>query len=290
MSASIANVFHRVGQNPVLPVTKAPTTSVVVPMVQETDEEIDARIRERFDILQLLTESTINGSNRALIVSGPAGLGKSFTVEKTLEANYGSPDNGDYTIVKGFIRATGLYRILHTYRNEGNVIVFDDADNILNDEISLNLLKAACDTTERRFLSWRAETNMKDENGDTLETNFEFNGSIIFISNINFDRSIENNSKLSPHLAAMISRANYVDLTMNTKRDHIIRIKQVVKSGMFDNVLTKAQTDDVLNYIFDNQDSMRELSLRMAIKVANIMKDNPGDWRRICNVTCRKPK
>ena len=289
MSASLNSVFQRVGQMPVIPVTK-PAVSVVVPMVQETDEEIDTRIRERFDVLQLLTESTISGSNRALIVSGPAGLGKSYNVEKTLEANYGSPDTGDYTIVKGFIRATGLYRILHTYRNSGNVIVFDDADNILNDEISLNLLKAACDTTERRNLSWRAETNMKDENGDTLETNFVFDGSIIFISNYNFDNMIASNHKLSPHLAAMVSRANYIDLTMNTKRDHIIRIKQVVDSGMFNGKLTDSQTKEVVNYIVTNQDSMRELSLRMAIKVANIMCDSPNDWRRICNVTCRKPK
>jgi hypothetical protein len=101
---------------------------------------------------------------------------------------------------------------------------------------------------------------------------------------------IESGHKLSPHLAAMVSRANYIDLTMNTKRDYLIRIKQVVGDGMFAGKLTSEQTNHVMEYITEYQDSMRELSLRMAIKIANTMIDSPNDWRRICNVTCRKPK
>ena len=51
----------------------------------ETDEEIMERIAERFDILKSMTEATINGDVRGMIVTGPPGVGKSYIVETTLE-------------------------------------------------------------------------------------------------------------------------------------------------------------------------------------------------------------
>ena len=51
----------------------------------ETDEQAIERIRERFDILDQMAEGTTTGAVRAMIVSGPPGVGKSFGVEKVLE-------------------------------------------------------------------------------------------------------------------------------------------------------------------------------------------------------------
>lgn len=250
----------------------------------ESDEEIDLRIRERFEILADLTNATVSGDSRALIVSGPPGLGKSYTVENIL----GGLDEYYYTIVKGFVRATGLYRILYEYRNKGQVIVFDDADSIFFDDAALSLLKAACDTTERRIISWRAETNMKLDDGDSLPTSFEFEGSVVFITNMDFDRIVDNQAKFHEHVAAMISRAHYVDLTMRTRRDYLIRIKQVVAQGMLADRLTQPQIRQVVEFIEENMNGLRELSLRMAIKIASTMKSNPDKWERICRVTCMR--
>ena len=138
----------------------------------ETDEQIDARIAERFQILDLLTESCMVGNSRSLIVSGPAGLGKSFTVERTL-AQW-DPNGVNHTIVKGYVRATGLIKLLYQFREEGQVVVFDDADTIFFDDTSLNLLKAVCDTTERRRVSWLSEGKlMDDETGEIIPRTFE---------------------------------------------------------------------------------------------------------------------
>ena len=254
------------------------------PEVIETDDEIDARIRERFEILEDLTNATVDGVSRAMIVSGPPGLGKSFTVEKVVSRL----DQFDHTIVKGFVRATGLYRILYEHRKKGQVVVFDDADSIFFDDAALSLLKAACDTTERRIISWRAETTMKLDDGDAFPTSFEFEGSVIFITNMDFDRIVDNQAKFHEHVAAMISRAHYVDLSMKNRRDYFIRIKQVVSEGMLANSLTQHQIKQVVNFIEENIDSLRELSLRMAIKIASTMKSNPGKWERICRVTCMR--
>lgn len=250
----------------------------------ETDEEIEARLHERFSCLEDLTVSTIAGDSRSLIVSGPPGLGKSFTVERVL----GDKDESEYRLVKGFVRATGLYRLLYEMRHKNSVVVFDDCDSIFFDDVTLNLLKAACDTTERRRISWRAETKMRDEDEDPIPTTFDFEGSVIFITNYDFDKMMSTGHKLAEHVAAMVSRSHYIDLTLKTKRDFIVRIKQVINSGMLSDRLTKKQIGECVSFIESNSDRIRELSLRMAIKIATLMKTHPTTWERIARVTCLK--
>jgi hypothetical protein len=160
----------------------------------ETDAEIDTKLRERFSVLGDLAEAAIAGDIRAMIVSGPAGLGKSFTIEQALNAS-DTPN----CIVKGFVRATGLYKKLWQYRHAGNVLVFDDADSIFFDDVSLNLLKAACDSTDVRRVSYLAESQMEDEDGGTIPRSFAFDGTVIFITNFDMDEAIERGHRLEDH-------------------------------------------------------------------------------------------
>lgn len=263
----------------------------VVPMqvVQnETDAEIEARLAERFTILEELTNAAIKGHARALIVSGPAGLGKSFTVEQALEA--WDPESENHTIVKGYVRPTGLYRLLYQHRMKNQVIVFDDADAIFYDDVSLNLLKAVCDTTDRRVVSYMTEKIMVDEDeAVNIPKSFEFKGTIIFITNLDFDQMIEKGHKASTHMQALVSRSHYIDLQMKTRRDYMVRIKQVVKMGLLTNQgLDQEQQDDVLAFLDKNAEKLRELSLRMAIKVGAIRKLNKPNWVATAKATCCK--
>lgn len=252
---------------------------------QETDEEISARIAERFEILDVLTEACTCGNARALIVSGPAGLGKSFTVEKHLRE--WDPNEVNHTIVKGYVRATGLVKLLYAFREENQVIVFDDADAIFFDDVSLNLLKAVCDTTEQRRVSWLSEAALvDDETATRVPRTFEFNGTIIFISNYDFDAMIDRGHKLAPHLAALVSRAHYIDLAMKSRRDYLVRIRQVIEEGLLDH-LNLGQRVEVKQFIEKNADSLRELSLRMAIKLGALAAQG-GNWERIAKITCCK--
>lgn len=252
---------------------------------EETDEQVSQRIYDRFDVLGLLAEACILGTARSLIVSGPAGLGKSYTVEEKLAGH-----TNNSLIVKGYVRATGLIKLLYNYRNEGQVLVFDDADTIFHDDTSLNILKAVCDTTEQRRVSWLSEgTLIDDETGEEVPKSFDFNGTIIFITNLDFDAMINKRHKLTPHLEALVSRSHYIDLSLKTRRDYLIRIKQVVSQGMLNNLLSDTNKEkEVMDFIEENQNSLRELSLRMAIKVANLRAGNPQNWQRIARVTCCK--
>lgn len=250
----------------------------------ETEAQIRAKLDERFAALSLMTEAAVAGEVRSFVISGPAGLGKSYGVTQTLER-----EKPYYTIVRGYVRPTGLYKTLYEYRAPGSVVVFDDADAIFGDEAALNLLKAACDTTRRRVLCWLTETKMEDEAGDRLPTSFEFEGTIVFITNYDFDEMIERGSKLSPHFSALISRSMYLDMKMKNKKDYLVRIKQVVEQGMLRNEgLSTLAEKSIVHFVEKHQDSLRELSLRMVVKIASLYKSHPHKWESLARVVCCK--
>lgn len=258
-----------------------------VPVIVETDAEIEAKLTDRFEILDEMAGAAIEGDARSLIVSGPAGLGKSYTVEKKL-AEW-DPEAVNHKIVKGYVRAPGLYKLLFAHRARGQVLVFDDADEVFLDDTAINLLKAACDSTDRRVISYITEgTLIDEETAERLPKSFVFEGTVVFITNYDFDAMIERGSKLAPHLQALVSRSHYIDMAMKTKRDYLIRIRQVVRQGLLRNIgLDEAAQLDVIDFIEDNQDRLRELSLRMALKVGSIRRRG-GNWVRVARVTCCK--
>jgi hypothetical protein len=260
--------------------------ATTVAVSKETDQEIEARLTDRFEILELLSKAVTTGDVRALVVSGPPGLGKSYTVETAMHE--WDPSGTNYEIVRGFARATGLFRLLFQYRNKGQVIVFDDADSIFQDDVALNLLKAVCDTTERRVVGWHSEGILiNEETAERIPKTFVFEGTIVFITNLDWDALIEKNHKFSPHLAAMMSRSLYIDLGMKSRRDYIIRMKQVIKKGMLDH-LSFYEKNDVIRFIDEYSDKLRECSLRIAIKIAQLRKSDPKNWERIAKLTCLK--
>ena len=251
----------------------------------ETDSEIETRLNDSYEAMHTMALATALGKNKSLIISGPAGVGKSHTVTQVLEQ---VEEDVLGTFVKGFVRATGLYKMLYENRFKACTLVFDDADSIFMDDTSLNLLKAACDMTKTRRISWLSETKMEDEEGERLPRSFEFEGSIIFITNYDFDSMIDKGNRLAPHFQALISRSHYLDIGIKTKREYVIRLKQVVNQGMLrDEGYTRAQESELIEFIQNNQDRLRELSLRMVMKLAGLMNMG-GDWKKMARATCMK--
>jgi hypothetical protein len=258
------------------------------PAVIETDEEIEAKLVERFEVLADMTQGAIEGDIRAMIVSGPGGLGKSYTVDKTLAA--WDPEATDYTVVKGYVKTPSLYKLLYNHRAPGQVLVLDDADSIFNDDTSINLLKAACDSSERRMLSYMSEYILiDDETAERLPKTFQFEGTIIFITNMDFDVMIDRGHRLAPHLEALVSRAHYIDMAMKTQRDYLVQIRLKVKAGLLENIgLDAAAQADVVEFIEKNYTKLRELSLRMALKIGSSRRRNRANWQRQVRVTCMR--
>ena len=259
-------------------------------VARESDEQILARLSERFEILDEMTEAVRSGDIRAMIVSGPPGVGKSHGVETVLQKaglfDVLAERKAKYEVCKGAMSAIGLYSKLYEFSKAGNVVVFDDCDDILYDSLSLNILKGALDSSERRFISWNTDSRVLRSEG--IPDRFEFSGSAIFITNIKFEHV--RSKTLRSHLDALESRCHYIDLQMDTQREKILRIKQVVNSGeMLSRYrFEQCTADEVVEFVVDNKDSLRELSLRMVLKVADLRKGFPKSWKSMAKTTCMK--
>ena len=236
-----------------------------------------------------MAEATGKGINRSLIVSGPAGLGKSFTVEAKLEEL--ESKGHSVTYIKGYVRPLALYKLLYETRHAKSVLVFDDSDSVFYDDVSMNLLKGACDSTDRRVLHWLSKSIEKEEDdeGESIPEKFEFEGSIIFITNYDFDAMIASGNKLAPHFEALVSRSHYLDLAMKTKMDYIVRIKQVVRGGMLKSRgFNAAEETMILEFIVNNMERLRELSLRMVVKISGLYKMDKKNWQKLASQTCMR--
>ena len=164
--------------------------------------------------------------------------------------------------------------------------MFDDCDSILLDDVSLNLLKGALDSGKKRKISWLSESSTLRREG--IPDQFNFNGTVIFITNLKFDKM--KSQKLRDHLDALQSRCHYLDLTLDTMRDKILRIRQIADDGvLFEEYEFDDETqEEIIDFMTTNATRFREMSLRMAIKIADLRKSFPLKWKAIAEVTCMK--
>ena len=232
-------------------------------------------INTRFEFVEKLVNMVAAGVQPSAVITGEGGLGKTYTVTKTLESA-GFKDISDladfqvgavintrkcFTTVKGYSTAKGLYRTL--FENNKSIIVFDDCDAVLKDPVALNLLKGALDSYGKRIISWNAD--MRDED---LPRSFNFEGRVIFISNMNQDTIDQ----------AIRSRSMLIDLSM-TADQKIDRMSFIAKAETFLPEYDDKVKTDALNLIRELKDSAKEISLRTLISVCKVRASNPKDYR-----------
>jgi hypothetical protein len=257
---------------------------------EESDAETVERMRQRFNILTDMTKATKRGDVRAMIVSGPPGVGKSFGVEQVLD-RYGvvstlGNTRPKYEVVKGAMSSIGLYCKLYNFSDPDNVLVFDDCDSILLDDLSLNILKAALDSKKTRKICWNTDSHTLRREG--VPDTFNFAGSVIFITNIKFDNV--RSKKLRDHLEALESRCHYIDLTIDTIREKILRIKQIVTDGMLKSYALPSETEQsIVAFVDEYKRQLREISLRTVLKIADLAKAFPENWKDVAKQTVLKP-
>ena len=257
---------------------------------RETDKQIIARITERFAILEEMTNASISQDIKAMIVSGPPGIGKSYGVEKQLEKasmfDVISAVDQKYEVVKGAMTPLGLYSTLYKHSASGHVLVFDDCDVVLQDDLSLNLLKAALDSGKKRRVCWNADSHLLRREG--IPNSFDFEGSVIFITNLKFNHI--RSKKLQDHLEALQSRCHYLDLTLDTLRDKVLRVKQIAETGelFVDYDLSEKQGMEIIDFMQTHKNDLREMSLRMALKIADLRIISENRWELLAKNTCMK--
>lgn len=285
---------------------------------EETDEEIIARLDRRFNLMRKMTRGAMDNCIRSLIITGPAGIGKSYGVIEELrqsslfdvikhgenvnedDVDFDDEDDDDngqrhhkskkrYDVVKGVTSGVGLYAKLWEYSDKGNVIVFDDCDDVLEEPECLNLLKAALDSGDKRTLHWGRDSSLLRAKG--IEDRFDFNGSVIFITNIDMRADARGSAKKRAHIQALMSRAHYLDLTISTEHEKMLRIDSVYATGCLfkDHSVTAEQGKEVIAFMHENKARLNELSLRMAINLADLVAMGPegdNEWKDDAELLC----
>lgn len=255
--------------------------------INRSDADILTDLKERFGILTTLTKGAVAKNVRAVTVTGAPGVGKTYTVEQVLESAK-KQKNTNFEIIKGAISAVNLYKAAYRNRKPGSVIVLDDADSIFNDEDALNILKVLCDSSDVRRVSWLKESHTLVQ--DDVPQTFEFNGAMIFISNLDFQRFVdEGRNKYAQHFEALMSRSLYLDLRLHTRNELGVWIEYVAVSGhVFRREgLTEEQGKAVLSFLRTNRDTLRELSLRTLLKTAQLVKTQTS-WERMAKILLTK--
>jgi hypothetical protein len=253
---------------------KAMVGDVEVAMAAAVEKSNKYDINTRFGFVEKLVTMVATGVQPSAVITGEGGLGKTYTVTKTLAAHgykdiselaefqVGSVINTSkcFMMVKGYSTAKGLYRTL--FENQKSVIVFDDCDAVLKDPVALNLLKGALDSYGKRIISWNAD--MKD---DDLPRSFEFTGRVIFISNMDQNRIDQ----------AIRSRSMMIDLSM-TLDQKIDRMEFIAKSDEFLPEYDATIKADALALIRKIKSECKEISLRTLIAVSKVRASNK-DWK-----------
>lgn len=255
-----------------------------------SEEELEKIIQARFDVMSNMTSSIITGDIRSLIISGAPGVGKTFELEGRLKKAEAEKVVNKVTHLKGKISPLGLYITLYHHRNRGDVILFDDIDSVFGEETTLNLLKAALDSSVQRTLSWKSTTKILSD--EDIPTDFDFCGTCVFITNTDFDRVIERGLSDAEHFKALVSRSNYLDLCVHTNREVMVRVKQIVKTSdiLKDNDLTEDDGKEIISWIEENYEEMREISARTIIKIGSYINANRSTWKDTASVMLKRRK
>ena len=233
-------------------------------------------INRRFEFVSKLVTMTGKKKAKSVIISGPGGLGKTYSVMEALQkaglkdlsaiSEYGIGKTFDtrkcFKFIKGYSTPKGLYRTL--YENRHMTLVFDDCDSVLKDPVALNLLKSALDSFGKRYISWNAETR----GDDSLPTSFEFKGQIVFITNVSLDRLDQ----------AVRSRSMCIDLTMSAA-DKLERMEEIAKSDKFLPDAKASSKKDALDFLKAKKDEISDLNLRSLIQVVIIADSGDKDWK-----------
>lgn len=250
---------------------------------EETEESIIDRIKERFNIFKLSIDGIAQGDVRALIVAGAPGIGKTETIQRTLE-EHKQHKGIEFEIVRGnIVSSYQLYQLLFLHQKEDDVLVLDDCDAILKDSNALNILKAALESGDRpRIISYKSQSVLNMG----IPNEFEYKGRMIFVTNENFQKIIDkDNSTIAKHMKAIIDRTLYLDLQLYSRREVYCRIKQMIKedSLLYDYVVNESYYDQILLWIKDNLDDIRSLSLRTPVHVAEMIRTNEKSWHRMAS-------
>ncbi len=244
----------------------------------------------RFDTVYKISKIFLSGDSaqKGLIISGDAGTGKSHYVQKAF-IDTDTVDRIDYNKSESFTAAS-FYVQLYLNRKPGDVIVFDDCNlgGLTGDNFKAitDMLKGATEMTKgERIIGWNRASQNKLMKDNGVPPSFDFQGSIIWITNYSFDQLA---SKFKAHWEAIQSRFISVPIRLNDQEklmytlhlvedvDMLGKNCQMIEGGYAKNVIKQT-----CEYLRSNWKYMDNVTPRVAGKIADTMSMYPDSWEML---------
>ena len=223
------------------------------------DKIVGKDVNWRFSYYEDLAKLTIFKEFKSIFVAGSGGLGKSYTVQQILESEEFIEDR-DYVYVKGHVSPYALFQLLQEHCTLP--FIFDDCDGILKDSTSLEILKAVIDSYSNRKVKWLTSAGVRER----VSRVFEFTGSIIFLSNLPFDKVPQ----------PIVSRTIMVDVSM-TAQEKMDRMRYIVKTMPEMDGFSPEEIEELLNVLDRYKLLMADFNLRSLVKAATMYRKT-GTW------------
>ena len=258
----------------------------VVPVESAAEKENEMTLNDKVKYLEETMEDIYQISRRvgagafnSLFISGRAGTGKTYNVERALR-DEGLTEDRDYVLVSGAASVIMMYKKFYQYRT--GTLVFDDCDAVFRDENGRNLMKAALDTKKVRKISYLKKTTAvfdprdfeNDPEGEfnaleagIVPNTFEFSGRVIFISNLPKDIADPDGAIRS---RSILVDVNPDDATLMERMKTLLPHLEPTDMPMKDK-----------EEIYEFMKSAKDVSMRTFVKAAGFKMAGLSNWKRM---------
>jgi hypothetical protein len=250
------------------------------------------KVVDKFSSIQHVAEIFVKGDSaqRGLLISGDAGTGKSHYVKEAFISTK-TTKRVDYQKSKSFT-APALYAKLWENRHKGDVVAFDDCslESMSSGDFRkwTDFLKGGLELSKGpKMIGYEAATKNQLFKDLGVPNEFDFQGSIIWITNTRFDKL---EKKFGDHWDAVKGRFIPIEVFLTKEEKYmytmylieemdILGKKCEAKEGGY-SIKIISETN---KYLSDNYSYLKEITPRVAIKVADTMTEYPKMWKQILN-------
>ena len=213
------------------------------------------------ELLQKYIEGIIKGYSNSLVISSPAGYGKSETTINALK-QAGLRKDEHYIYLANYLTPKALVEMLEATNKllDPRILVIDEAEHILNNLEIIGVLKSSLwEVDGQRKVYWITSREHKE---------FQFNGKLIFILN--------KVNKKSAVVNALIDRSLFFEISFTTQEIKGLIIERAKQSYFNTSYQQRIKVAKFLNKI-----NNKNLTLRTFQKVLNLMLLSPNHWEEL---------